>query len=134
MLLAAAASNKVSEARPKKLYVHLAEHSKSQRNDELHNKCIVFLRRFPSRVYCCMCKVCSFVQRFCNSIGHNIMSHTATDSFACVFASRRSAFRFAYQLESVSAPHSSRPSNTRCGPQLSTSILPSKLCNARTFN
>ena len=26
-------------------------------------------------VYCCMCKVSSFVQRFCNSIWHDIMSH-----------------------------------------------------------
>ena len=89
----------------------------------------IFLRRLPSRVWCicCMCKVCLFVQRFCNSIWHNIMSHTLPPTHLhAVFASHRSAFRFAYRLESVSALHGSRPSNTRCGPQLrSTSILPS---------
>ena len=119
IVLAAAANNKVSEARPKKLYVHLAKHSKSPRNDGLH-KCIVFLRRLPTRV--CIAACVKFVHSYNASViryGTTSSCHTLPPTHLhAVFASRRSTFRFAYRLESVSALHGSRPSNTRCGPQL----------------
>ena len=82
MLLAAAANSKVSEARPENVMFTLPNTKKQRTLKASATTNCITNASFPSLVYCCMCKVCSFVQRFCNSIRHNIISHTATDSFA----------------------------------------------------
>ena len=117
MLLTAAASNKVSEARPKTTDMFTLPNTKKQQTQKA-------------------CETTNYITAACVKFVHSYnasviqLGTTSCDTLPpthlhAVFASCQSAFRFAYQLESVSALHSSRPNNTRCGPQLSTSILPS---------
>jgi len=125
MLLAAAANTKVSEARPENDMFTLPN-TKKQRTLKACETTNYINASFPSRVCIAACV------KFVHSYNASVIRYGTTSSHTLppthlhdVFASRRSAFRFAYQLESVTALHGSRPSNTRCGPQLSTTILPS---------
>ena len=75
MLLAAAASNKVSEARPRNDMFSLQNTKKQHALKASETTSYITNASSSSQsVYCCMCIVCSFVQRFCNSIRHDIMS------------------------------------------------------------
>ena len=139
MLLAtAAANNKVSEARPENDMFTLPNTKKQQ----TLKACEATNYTNASSPFAVSPHVCTAAcVKFVHSYNVSVIQYGTTSCHTlppthlhAVFASRRSAFRFAYQLESVSALHGSRPSNTRCRPQLSTSILLSKLCNARAFN
>ena len=130
MLLAATANSKVSEARPENDMFTLPN-TKKQRTLKASatTNCITNASSsFAVSPHLCIAACVKFVHSYNASVIRygTTSSHTLPPTHLHdVFASRRSAFRFAYQLESVSALHGSRPSNTRYGPQLSTSILPS---------